>query len=186
MSSTVLNAMNTIATDVHAVGSLNEWHKNVLNLGAIVDETVDEIDNWNLVTLDFDAQSGERVCKKLTGHNDPKPAYLLAAVEEYMGEYETIKNFFNAKGERVRVVKLEPGMRFECSNFSPNDAGTIDSTHPYKNGLTAHFDHTTGKFIVNNENTHGNYNGATNQFVIVDAVGNYLDGQKTMRFEVIK
>lgn len=184
MSSTVLNAMNIIATDVHAVGSLNEWHKNVLNLGAKVDAGL-EIDNWNLVKLDFNA-AGERICKKLDAHNDAAPAYLLAAVEEYMGEYESIKNFFNAEGERVRVVKLEPGMRFECSNFEPSTPGTIDSTHPYKNGLTAHFDKDNGTFIVNNENIHGNYATATNQFVVVDAVGNYLDGQKTMRFEVTK
>lgn len=184
MSSTVLNALNTIATDVHAVGSLNEWHKNVLNLGAKVDAGL-EIDNWNLVKLDFNL-AGERICKKLDSHDDAAPAYLLAAVEEYMGEYETIKNFFNAAGERVRVVKLEPGMRFECSNFSPN-TGDLNA-HPYKNGNVAHFDHVSGKFIVNNEvgNNHVNYATATNQFVVVDAEGNSLDGQKTIRFEVTK
>lgn len=184
MSSTLMKAINIIATDIHAVGSLNEWTKNVLNLGAKVDAGV-TIDNWNLVKLGFNA-AGERVCKKLDSHDDAAPAYLLAAVEEYMGEYESIKNFYNTEGERVRVVKLEPGMRFECSNFSPN---TMDiGTHPYKNGATAHFDKDTGKFIVNNEqgNDHGNYATATNQFVIVDAEGNYIDGQKTIRFEVIK
>lgn len=182
MSSTLFKAMNIIATDVHAVGSLNEWNKNVLNLGAIVDETVPTIDNWNLVKLDFNA-TGDRVCKKLNDHQDTAPAYLLAAVEEYMGEYESIKNFYNVAGERVRVVKLEQGMRFECSNFSANNPDT--NTNPYKNAQTAHFDVASGKFIINNQGVHGNYNNATNKFVVVDVEGNDLDGQKTIRFEVM-
>lgn len=182
MSSTLMKAMNIIATDIHAVGSLNEWTKNVLNLGAKVDAGVATIDNWNLVKLAFNLE-GERVCQKLNDHQDTAPAYLLAAVEEYMGEYESIKNFYNVAGERVRVVKLEQGMRFECSNFSPNDPDT--NTNPYKNAQTAHFDVATGKFIINNNGNHANYNDATNKFVVVDVEGNYLDGQKTIRFEVM-
>lgn len=183
MGSTILNAINMTATDVHAVGSLNNWKKNAVNLGVKVDESLDRLDNWSLVKLGFN-QEGERVCLDLINSADPAQAYLVAAVEDYMDEYESIKNFYNVAGERIRVIKLEPGMRFECSNFEPNNPDI--TTHAYKNGQTAHFKVDTGVFIINNDVEHGEYAAATNKFMIVDAEGNYLDGQKTIRFEVIK
>lgn len=178
MSSTILNAIQKINADKHAVGSLNNWRKDVVNLGAVVKD--EAIDNWAIVELSFDDVTGERMCAKLS--DVTHKGYLIASVEDYMMEYETIKNFFNAKGERARVIKLTAGDRFETSLYKLDNEGK-----PVKNGQKAHWDVTEGKYIISNDSSdHANYATAGNKLVVVDAVGDTLDGQHVIRFEVVE
>lgn len=174
MSSTVLKAIVSVGKDKHAVGSLNNWTKDVINLGAIAEE---DMDNWNIVELGFN-NKGERVCKKLT--DVTKKGHLVASVEDYLKEYETIGNFYNAKGERVRIVKLVEGKHYETSLYKLDN-----SDKPLVNGQKAHWDVDAGMIIVSNgDSEHASYATAGNKFIVVDAVGNSIAGQKTVRFEI--
>lgn len=180
MSSNVLQAIKNLRKNLHNVGSLNNWSKKVLNQGAKVDTAA--IDNFELVELDFNA-AGERICKSLP--NSTTKGYLVATPEDYMSEYESISSFFNDVDEMARIVKLEEGMRFECSNFV--GANTDLVAKPIKNGQKAHYDHNTKKFkISNNGSEDAGYGAAANQFVVVDANCVSIDGQSVVRFEVTK
>ena len=53
----------------------------------------------------------------------------------------------------ARVVKLEEGMRFECSNYELEDANT--TTNPLKNGALVHYDHDSKKFKISNKTAVG-------------------------------
>lgn len=191
MSSNVLEALKNLRSNLHNVGSLNNWGKTVLNQGAIAKE---KMDNFTLVTLEFNATSGEREAAPLA--DNAKKGYLVASPEEYMREYESISSFFNGKGERVRVVTLEPGVRFECSNvdFNKKTGDAPTDGHPLKNGQHAHYDHTSKKFIISNDaaavpstntNMHTGYQNAVNKVVLVDKDCTSIDGQTVYRFEVI-
>lgn len=191
MSSNVLEALKNLRSNLHNVGSLNNWGKTVLNQGAIAKE---KMDNFTLVTLEFNTTSGEREAALLTDNR--KKGYLVASPEEYMREYESISSFFNGKGERVRIVTLESGVRFECSNvdFHQKTGDAIASTHPLKNGQHAHYDHASKKFIISNHtsadpsggtNMHNEYQNAANKVVLVDKDCTSIDGQTVYRFEVI-
>mgnify|MGYP006978917743 CR=1 FL=1 len=190
MSSNVLEALKNLRSNLHNVGSLNNWGKTVLNQGAIAKE---KMDNFTLVTLGFDA-NGEREASLLT--DNTKKGYLVASPEEYMREYESISSFFNGQGERVRIVTLESGVRFECSNvdFQQKTGNAPASGHPLKNGQHAHYDHTSKKFIISNNTAanpsggtgmHNEYQNAANKVVLVDKDCTSIDGQTVYRFEVI-
>ena len=190
MSSNVLEALKNLRSNLHNVGSLNNWGKTVLNQGAVAKE---KMDNFTLVTLGFNA-SGEREATPLA--NNTTKGYLVASPEEYMREYESISSFFNGQGERVRIVTLESGVRFECSNvdFDQKTNGAPTSTDPLKNGHHAHYDYASKKFIISNHasavpssNTSMNagYQNAVNKVVLVDKDCTSIDGQTVYRFEVI-
>lgn len=181
MSSNVLQAIKDLRKNLHNVGSLNNWSKKVLNQGAKVDKAA--IDNFELVELDFNT-AGERICKSLS--DNANKGYLVATPEDYMSEYESISSFFNDIGEMARIVKLEEGMRFECSNFVAAESNT--ATHPIKNGQKVHYDKTAKKFKISNNNSgasDGGYSTAANKFLLVDKDCVSIDGQTVYRFEVI-
>lgn len=178
MSSIILQAIKNYRKNLHNVGSLNNWGKTVLNQGAVA--TAD-MDNYTLATLGFDAK-GERTATPLA--DSTAKGVLVASVEDYMKEYETIRSFFNEKGERVRVVYLESGRRFECSNVSFENEDL--STHPLKNGQLVHYDAATSKFVISNETVSGGtgYAAAANKFILVDKDCVSIDGADIYRFEV--
>ena len=181
MSSTILKAINMINEDKHTVGNLNNWNKSVVNGGALV--TDDTIENFSIVELGFDA-NGERTCSYL---KDAKTkGYLIASVEDYMEEYEDIANFFNIKGERGRIVVLEPMItRFEVSNFKMAD--TAKEAKKIANNMKVHWDATQKTYLVSNGTSeHSDYATAGNQFVVVCSDAGSLDGQALIRLEVIK
>lgn len=191
MSSNVLQAIKDLRKNLHNVGSLNNWDKKVLNQGAKVDKAA--IDNFTLVELDFNT-AGERICKSLSDTN--KKGYLVATPEDYMSEYESISSFFNDVDEMARIVKLEEGMRFECSNvdFAQKTGSAPANDHPLKNGQHAHYDHNTKKFLISNHssanpgansNMGTGYQTAANKFLLVDKDCVSIDGQTVYRFEVI-
>ena len=178
MSSNILNAMKNLRQNLHNVGNLNNWCKKVLNQGAVVIDA--DIDNFELVELGFSA-TGERTCKSLS--DSAVVGHLIATPEDYMQGYETISSFFNAQGERVRVVALETGVRFECSNV---DFETDISAQPLKNGMVGNYDHTTHKFKIWNTTAQGGagYATAGTKVILVDKDCTSIDGQTVYRFEV--
>lgn len=185
MSSNVLEAMKNLRKNLHNVGSLNNWHKDVLNQGAKV--AGGNIDNFELVELQFNQQTGERECISLSASN--VAGHLIASPEDYMQQYETISSFFNGVGEMARIVYLESGMRFECSNvdFDQKNGNLPHNDHPLKNGQVAHYDHASKKFVISNNNGGGQapgYGAATNKFYLVDKDCTSIDGQTVYRFEV--
>ena len=178
MSSNIIQAIKDYRKNLHNVGNLNRWNKKVVNQGAIAEA---DMDNFTLVTLDFNA-NGERVCEKIP--NIITKGYLVATPEDYMKEYETISSFFNEAGERVRVIKMTVGMRFECSNFDFED-GDLQA-HPLKNGQKVYYDSISEKFIISNATPNGaaGYLIAANKLVVVDKDCVSIDGQPVIRFEV--
>ena len=180
MSSNILETLKNLRNNLHNVGSLNNWGHDVINQGAKIAGA--NIDNWCLVTLGFD-ENGERIATALANTTDATP-YIVATPEDYMKEYETISSFFNAVDERARIVKLETGRRFECSNVSFEDADL--GTNPLKNGQLVHYDATTKKFVISNKTALGGegYATAGNKYVLVDKDCVVLDGIQVYRFEV--
>lgn len=178
MSSNILEAIKDLRKNLHNVGSLNNWNKTSLNQGVVADEVMD---NFTLVKIEFD-QNGERIAKPITDNGEK--GVLVASVEDYMQGYETISSFFNDKGERIRVVATEIGMRFECSNFELENENT--AVNPIKNGMVAHYKQDTKKFHISNVTLGGvpEYAGAANKVVVVDANPVSIDGQQIIRFEV--
>lgn len=180
MSSNLLEALKNLRKNLHNVGSLNNWGHDVINQGAKIDGG--NIDNFCLVTLEFNT-NGERIAKALAATTNATP-YMVATPEDYMEGYETISSFFNADGERARIVKLETGRRFECSNVSFEDQDL--TANPLKNGQLVHYDATTKQFVISNKTKTGgaNYSTAGNKFVLVDKDCVVLDGIQVYRFEV--
>ena len=175
MASVVLKAIANLGKEKHTVGSLNNWNKNMVNMGAKCEA---DIDNYMIVELGFNAQ-GERTCKLLS--DVTKKGYLIASVEDYLGQYENISAFFNGEGDMARIVIQGAGTRFECSNVVGSDSAT-----PIKNGMTAYFDPAKKSYVVcNGKSTDQAYETAGNKYVVVDAIGNTLGGQQTIRLEVI-
>lgn len=180
MSSNIIRAIRDYRKNLHNVGSLNNWGKKILNQGAIVTE--ENMDNYQIAELGFSA-TGERICKPLTDTNTK--GVLVASVEDYMKEYETIGSFFNAIGERARIVYLEKGRRFECSNFETVEQDL--NAHPIKNGQVVHYDHTSKKFKISNGAINDPaYALAGNKFVVVDKEPVSIDGIPVIRFEVVE
>lgn len=182
MSSTILKAFNTILTDKHAVGNLNNWNNDVVNEGAIVDDLT--IENFSVVELGFNKE-GDRTVKYLT--NQTEKGYLIASVEDYMSEYgEDIGNFYNEKGERARIVILNPRVtRIDVSNFTLDD--TTPEAKAIANNQKVFWDTTRKTFVVcNGSVVNASYETAGNQFVVVNPDSGVLDGQSLIRLEVVK
>ena len=181
MSSNVLNAIKNLRKNLHNVGALNNWTKKSLNQGVVANENMD---NFTLVKIEFDPTTGERIAKHIA--NDQEKGMLVASVEDYIQEYETISSFFNEKGEKVRVIAMEVGTRFECSNFDYESQNLV--TNPIKNGQKVHYDKTSKKFKISNATANGmaGYNTAANKLVIVDKDCTSIDGQPIIRFEVVQ
>ncbi len=144
----------------HEIGSLNsKWTVHMAN-GAIADEN---IENYTLVETYW--TEGELHCKQLT--DVTKKGYLVTTVEEdQLMEGEEYVDFYNAKGEVVRITDVEKqkNSRFETSAFSLN-AGVSS----IERGFVAHFDPTTKKYIVSNPaSVHADYTTAVNKFEVVD------------------
>lgn len=163
----------------HAVGNLSNLKIKTVNYGAIV--TGADIDNFSLVELGFNAD-GERTATQLSAIT--KKAYLIASPEaRYMGE--ELVDFYNAVGERARIVILEEGYtRFDTSAFSLNTGVTEVAV-----GQVAHFDPATKKFIISDAgNPHADYAGSSAQFVVVsnEADMEYSLGAATVRLECTK
>ena len=181
MASNFLNMLQNLRQNLHNVGSLSDWNKSVLNQGAIA--AGGNFDNFTLVTLGFN-QKGERIATALA--DSAVKGHLVATPEDYLEQYETISSFFNEEGERVRVVRLEEGVRFECSNFDLEDPDT--NANPIKNGALVHYNHADHKFVISNATALGapGYAGAGNQLVVVDCNCATIDGREVIRFEVTK
>lgn len=164
----------------HEVGNLNNvGDLKTVHGGAIATE---DIDNFTLVELDFDATTGERTAKSLA--DKTHKAYLCASPEiRPLGE--PITSFYNATGDRIRPVILEVGYtRFDSSAYTLNTGVT-----EIKNGLVAHFDVTTKKFIISNPaSAHADYATSSAQFVVVSNEDDvlYTDGKALVKFEVAK
>ena len=161
------------------VGNLNSIKIKTLAHGAVV--TGGEVDNFTLVELGFGAD-GERTAKQLSAKD--KKAYLIATPEaRYLGE--DLVDFYNAEGERARIVILEPGYtRFDTSAYAKN----TDATE-IKNGQVAHFDPASKKFIISAPGSaHADYAGSSAQFVVVNSEDDleYVAGKPVVRLEVTK
>lgn len=163
----------------HEVGNLNNLKVKTLNHGAIV--TGADIDNFTLGELGFDA-NGERTVTQLSAKANK--AVLVASPEaRYMGE--ELVDFYNAVGELARIVILEPNYtRFDTSAFTLNTGVTAVA-----NGLVAHFDVATKKYILSAAGTpHADYAGSSAQFVVVSDEDDmeYSLGKSVVRLEVTK
>lgn len=162
----------------HEVGNLSSWNIKTLADGAIVAGA--DVDNFTMVELGFNAD-GERTCTQLSATT--KKGYLVAAPETRQNG-EPMVNFYNAVGERARVVIFEDGEHFETSAFSKNTGVT-----EIVNGYVAHFDPATKKFIISNPaSAHADYATAVNKFIVVSSEADmeYLCGKAIVKLEVSK
>lgn len=173
MASLILDAIKKQA-EKKRVGELNQWSVKTLNQGAVAEA---DLENYSVVELGFN-EAGERTCKLFTAGTP----YLLCAVEDYVGEYETISGFYVGKGERARVVKMEEGLRFAVTKCELANAGK-----PVKNGMKAHFDKSGNKYIISNDGSdHAGYSAAEVKLVVVNADAGMIDGQQKIRLEVVE
>jgi hypothetical protein len=179
MASRLVDALTTQGT--HSVGNLNNFRIKVVPNGAKVITAA--IDNFTIGELGFDGTTGERTVVQLSGNT--VKGVLVAAPERRFAEGEQLCDFYNAIGELARVVILEPNFtRFETSAYSKNAGVTTLS-----NGMVAHFDTATKKFIVSASGTpHANFAAAENQYVLIATEDelDQIDGQKVIRLEVTK
>lgn len=160
----------------HHVGNLNSWKIRTVSNGAIVEGA--SIDNFTLVELGFNAE-GERTCKQLSAVGNK--SYLIAAVERrYLGE--EMADFYNGVGERVRIVHLDEGIRFDTSAFEKNTG-----VASIQNGQVAHFDPTKKVYIISAAATpHVDYEKANKKFLVVNSENElvYTNGKAQVRLEV--
>lgn len=177
MASRVLDALTKQGN--HIVGNISSWKKRVLPNGALVEDLA--IDNYTIVELGFDAE-GERICKQLTAVANK--GYLIASPERMYVGGEQLADFYNAKGERARIVFLDEGFRFETSGFAMNTGVT-----EVKNGMVAHFDPATKKFIISDATApHADYATARDKFAVVnfeEDIDYVIDEQPLVRLEVM-
>lgn len=175
MATRFMDVIKTRGT--HAVGSVNSHNIETLANGAICTEA---IDNFILVETGFNTE-GERTCSQLKAKDTR--GMLIATPEERHYEFEEMCDFYNAKDERARLIFLTEGKRFQTSAFSLNSGVTT-----LKNGLKAHFDVTTKKFLVH-DGTHADFAGSANQFMVVGQEGDEeytIDDKELVQLEVIK
>jgi len=162
----------------YPVGNLCSIKIRTLAHGALVDTA--DIGNFTLVELGFNAD-GERTCKQLSAVN--KKSYLIASPEKrFLGE--AMVDFYNAVGERARIVYLDEGVRFDTSAYTLN-AGVTQIA----NGQVAHFDPATKTFIISAAGTpHADYANAKAKFVVVSDEDDldYTLGKPTVRLEVLE
>ena len=163
----------------HAVGNLNNIKIKTVNHGALVIDA--DVDNFTWVELGFNAD-GERTAKQLS--NKATKGYLIASPELRNME-ESLVDFYNAVGERARIVVPEQDYtRFDTSAYTLNTGVT-----EIKEGQVAHFDVATKKFIISNPTAaHTDYAGSYNQFLVVNSEDDleYVAGKATVRLEVSK
>jgi hypothetical protein len=164
----------------HNVGNLCSWKIKTVPNGA---KCLEDIDNFLLVELSYDAE-GVRSCKTLT--DVTKKAYLIASPEIRMlgnVSIEEMVDFFNGEGEYARIVLLEMGFRFDTAAFVEN----VNVTE-ITNGLVAHFDPASKKFIVSNPaNPHADYANASVKFEVANMEGDTeysICGKSMVRLEV--
>lgn len=158
----------------HSVGSINTIKFRMVNQGAICAE---DLDNYMIVDTGFNDE-GERTCSLVA--DETKRGYLLASPENVMADLgENLASFFNEKGERGRLVILDFGLRFECSNVVANDKST-----PIKVGQLAYFDPSKKAFVVITKGEEAKLSTAAHKFMVVDAQANTLAGLQTIRLEV--
>lgn len=180
MATRILQAMTEQGT--HEIGNLNNIKIKTLNHGAIVVDA--DIDNYTMVSLGFNAE-GERTCTQLA--DEATPGRLIASVEtlnENLGE--ELVDFYNAVGERARIVILESGYtRFDTSAFNV-DGVTVATVGDIAAGNVAHWD-TTNKVFLIHDGTHASYAGAANKFLVVnnEADLEYTCGKTLVKLEVI-
>lgn len=162
----------------HVVGNINSRTIETLANGAICTEN---IDNFTIVETGFDTTTGERTCSQLKAKGTR--GMLIATPEERHYEFELMCDFYNAKDDRARLIYLTEGKRFQTSAFALH-TGTTE----LKNGLKAHFDVTTKKFLVH-DGTHADFADSANRFVVVGQESDEeftIDGFELVQLEVIK
>lgn len=178
MATRMLDVLQTKGT--HAVGNLNSLKVKTVSHGALVDTAA--VDNFTIVELGFNSD-GERICKQLS--NKANKGYLIATPEVRYIEGEELVDFYNAVGDRARIVVLEPGYtRFDTSAFTLN-AGVASVA----NGQVAHFDVTTKKFIISASGTpHADYATSKAKFLVVNNEADllYTCGLPLVRLEVVE
>jgi hypothetical protein len=175
MASRLLKAMQEVGN--HATGNLNSLKVKTLAHGALIEGA--DVDNFTMVELGFNAE-GERTAKQLS--DATKKGYLIASPEtRYLGE--AVTDFYNAVGERARIVILEEGYtRFDTSAFALDVAVT-----EVEKGQVAHFDVASKKFVIH-AGAHVDYAGAKAKFLVVNNEEDmeYTQGQPMVRLEVIE
>lgn len=167
--------------DLHSVGNLVSTRKHIQDLanGALYTE---DVDNFHLVEVEFDATSGEPQAKYLTDvTKDKANVFLSAGVERRFLDYEPIGAFFNGKGDKERVVYLTTGLIFDTSAFELN-AGITEA----KVGNFAHYDTAKKKFLIHDGTATG-YDTASVKFVVRrnEADTRYTLGQPMVRLIVL-
>jgi hypothetical protein len=185
MSTRQLKAFQEEGT--HAVGNLNSLKVKTVANGAIVEGA--DIDNFTFVELSFNVD-GERTATQLS--DATKKSYLIASPEtRYMGE--AMADFFNAVGERARIVVLEAGYtRFDASAFEldPGDAAATPAraaVTDVANGQVAHFNPASKKFMISAAATpHPDYGTASAKLLVVSDEDDiaYTFGVAMVKFEV--
>lgn len=177
MASRMLDVFTVQGT--HAVGNISSWKIRTLPYGAIVDGA--SIDNFTWCELGFNAE-GERICKQLSAK--ATKGYLIAAPERRYITGEQMCDFYNGVGEPARIVLPDLGVRFETSAYTLNTGVT-----EIVNGLVAHFDVATKKFIISDSTAaHADYATSANQFLVVatDLETDAIDGYSVVRLEIAK
>jgi hypothetical protein len=107
--------------------------------------------------------------------------YLIASVERRL-ETEELVDFYNADGDRARIVIPETGLRFQSSAYSLNSGVTAVAK-----GQVAHFDPTSKKYIISAaDSAHADYSSANVKLLVVDSEAEleYTCGKAMVRFEV--
>ena len=163
------NLTSYVSKNVGSLVSMNKYIKDLAN-GAIFTE---EVENFTLVELGFNTD-GERTAKNATA--GATKLYLAASVEQrFMNE--PLDAFYNASGERGRIVYLTEGLIFDTTAFTKDAAitGEIEA------GNVAHWDVATKKFIVH-KGAHASYANAKVKVIIL---GTNTDlGKAAIRVEV--
>lgn len=145
----------------HAVGSLVSMDKYIMDVanGAIATQ---EMDNYSLVTLAFDAQ-GERTCTKITAPTDK--SYLVAA-KEVRFLNEPLTEFFVGTGERTRIVFLNEGLQIAVSKFTLDATATAITA-----GLKAHYDVASDSYLIH-DGTQADFATANVKFTVLSNEAN--------------
>lgn len=144
----------------HEIGNLNtKWTVHMTN-GAMAAE---DMENFTLAEVFY--ENGIEKCKYLT--DVKKKGYLITTVEEeHLLDGEEYTDFYNAKGEMVRLtdVEAQKASRFETSAFEKNTG-----VETIQKGYVAHFDPTTKKYIISEPTSpHADYADAVNKFEVVE------------------
>ena len=135
---------NLSLQDKHTVGNLVSSRKYIKDYpnGALYTE---DVDNFHLVELSYNATLGEPEVKYLTDvTKKADEVFLSCGVEIRFLEWEPIDAFFNGKGEKQRIVYLTQGLMFDTSAFEKDT--TI--TGEIQTGNFAHYDTTKKKFVI--------------------------------------